>query len=47
MGLIDSDWDRAIHDYSCKKNKERQDEIWSRFLRMYKHKNGKDWKPLI
>ena len=47
MGTIGSDWDNAIHDYSCKKNKEKRDKIWNRFLRMYKHKTGKEWKPLI
>ena len=47
MAEIGSEWDKSIHYYQCKKHKEERDKIWIRFLRMYKHKNNKDWKPLI
>ena len=45
MAEIGDDWDKAIWSLSVEKNNKKQDEIWSRFLRMYKHKNGKEWTP--
>lgn len=45
MAEIGDEWDKAIHNLQCDRNAKKQDEIWNRFLRMYKYKNGVEWKP--